>query len=70
MPDIPNGVPGSGKGVPHNAQSNEKAERILGIKFKSIAESAKDTVEAIMTRSKNEGWQILRWNYLHYAYYI
>jgi len=56
VPDIPKGVPGAGKGALHNAQSGGKAERVLGIKFKTIAESAKDTVEAIRNRSKNERW--------------
>lgn len=52
VPDIRKGNPGAGKDVPHNAQSGEKATRVLGIKYKTIGESAKDTVEALRSR----GW--------------
>jgi len=52
VPNIRKGDPGAGKNVPHNAQSGEKATRVLGIKYKTIGESAKDTVEALRSR----GW--------------
>jgi len=52
VPDIRKGIPGAGKNTPHNAQSGEKSIRVLGIKYKTIGESAKDTVEALRSR----GW--------------
>ncbi|KZT38291.1 NAD(P)-binding protein [Sistotremastrum suecicum HHB10207 ss-3] len=53
LPDIPKGVPGGGKDVPRNTNFDSSlAKQVLGLKFHSIAETAKDTVVSIRER----GW--------------
>jgi len=49
---IPKGIPGAGKAAVDIPLSGEKAVRVLGIKYKTMSECAKDTVEAIRSR----GW--------------
>jgi len=50
--DIPKGNPGTGKDAAHTTLSGEKAVRVLGHRYKTVGECAKDTVDAIRSR----GW--------------
>ncbi|KZS90133.1 NAD(P)-binding protein [Sistotremastrum niveocremeum HHB9708] len=53
LPNIPKGTPGAGKSVVHPAQfSNETAVKVLGVKFHTIQETAKDTVVSV----REHGW--------------
>ncbi|QRW06157.1 3-beta hydroxysteroid dehydrogenase/isomerase family protein [Ceratobasidium sp. AG-Ba] len=51
-PSYPRGEPGAGKSVTHIVFDSSKAERVLGIKFRSFEETVKDTERDLRRR----GW--------------
>ncbi|QRV92053.1 D-lactaldehyde dehydrogenase [Ceratobasidium sp. AG-Ba] len=51
-PSYPRGEPGAGKSVAHIVFDSSKAERVLGIKFRSFEETVKDTERDLRRR----GW--------------
>ena len=54
---LPKGTPGAGKGVTHPVLlDTTKARTILGLTFKEIGETAKDTARSLMEREKALGW--------------
>ncbi|EUC59855.1 NADPH-dependent aldehyde reductase [Rhizoctonia solani AG-3 Rhs1AP] len=52
---LPRGTPGSGKGLDHIIFSNSKVKRLLGINFKGLKETVRDTVESLQKR----GWRVI-----------
>lgn len=53
VPNVPCGIPGAGSSVRHvRILANEKAKRLLGIRFKTIQETCTDTFEDFRKR----GW--------------
>jgi nucleoside-diphosphate-sugar epimerase len=48
--DVPKGQPGAGKSIKANVFSAAKAEKVLGIKFKTLEETAADTLRALRER--------------------
>ncbi|QRV79239.1 D-lactaldehyde dehydrogenase [Ceratobasidium sp. AG-Ba] len=53
-PPHPRGIPGAGKGLTHSIFNADKARKILGINFKSMEESVKDTELGLRKR----GWGV------------
>jgi len=54
---LPKGTPGSGKNVMHPIlMDTTKAQTILGLKYRGLGESAKDTVRSLLEREKSSGW--------------
>jgi len=47
---IPQGTRGAGKAIKANVFSAAKAEKVLGVKFKSLEETAPDTLNALKER--------------------
>ncbi|CEL54500.1 Putative NADPH-dependent methylglyoxal reductase GRP2 OS=Candida albicans (strain SC5314 / ATCC MYA-2876) GN=GRP2 PE=1 SV=2 [Rhizoctonia solani AG-1 IB] len=54
-PDFPCGTPGSGKRLNHIVFSHAKANKILGIQFKSFQDCVRDTVESL----EKHGWGVV-----------
>ncbi|CAE6401041.1 unnamed protein product [Rhizoctonia solani] len=54
QPPNPRGVPGLGKGLIHSRYDASKATKILGINFKGLEESVRDTEEGLRQR----GWDV------------
>lgn len=53
-PPHPRGTPGAGKSLTHSKFSAEKARKVLGIDFKKLDETVKDTEEGLRKR----GWSV------------
>lgn len=54
---VPKGTPGSGKSATHPVLlDTTKAKTILGLKFREINETAKDSVRSLLEREKALGW--------------
>jgi hypothetical protein len=55
--DIPKGNPGSGKSTTHPVLlDTTKVRTVLGLKFRMISETAKDSVRSLLEREKVLGW--------------
>ncbi|CAE6433013.1 unnamed protein product [Rhizoctonia solani] len=54
QPPNPRGVPGQGKGLIHNRHDASKATKTLGINFKGLEETIRDTEEGLRQR----GWGV------------
>ncbi|KAG8763941.1 methylglyoxal reductase (NADPH-dependent) gre2 [Ceratobasidium sp. 423] len=50
----PRGTPGSGKGLVHSRYDAGKATKVLGINFKGLEETVRDTEEGLRQR----GWGV------------
>ncbi|CAE7215609.1 unnamed protein product [Rhizoctonia solani] len=54
QPPNPRGTPGSGKGLVHSRYDASKATKVLGINFKGLEETVRDTEEGL----KQRGWGV------------
>ncbi|CUA76880.1 NADPH-dependent aldehyde reductase ARI1 [Saccharomyces cerevisiae S288c] [Rhizoctonia solani] len=54
QPPNPRGIPGIGKGLIHSRYDASKATKVLGISFKNLEESVRDTEEGLRQR----GWGV------------
>jgi len=54
---LPKGTPGSGKDATHPILlDTTKAQKVLGLKFRGLGETAKDTVRSLLDRENTLGW--------------
>lgn len=53
-PPHPRGTPGAGKGLTHSVYDASKARKVLGINFKGLEETVRDTEEELRKR----GWGV------------
>jgi hypothetical protein len=50
VPGVPIGYPGEDSYDKHNTEDGSKATRVLGVKYRSLKDSAADTINAIHQR--------------------